>query len=287
MKALLLAGGSGSRLYPLTKSINKHLLAVHDKPMIYYPLCSLMLAGVRDILIVCTPQDKINFQQLLADGEQFGIRISYACQAEPNGIADALLLAEEFIANEPIKVMLGDNILYGQTLSQQLQQAFSNSEGATIFAYRVSDPSHYGVVELDSQGCAISIEEKPQQPKSRFAVIGLYCFSAGVIELAKQLKPSARGELEITDLNRLYLENKQLNVHCLGRGITWFDAGTFAALHEASQFIRLVETRQWLKIGAPEEVAWRMNYINDEQLLRLANKAHSSDYGKYLLDLTA
>ena len=284
-KGIILAGGSGSRLFPITFATSKQLLPVFDKPMIYYPLSTLMLAGIRDILVITTPMDNPAFRRLLGDGSQWGVNFSYVEQPTPGGLAQAFLLDEDWIGSDPVSLILGDNIFFSYALSERLEQSANRDHGATVFAYAVTDPERYGVVSFDKSGKAYEIEEKPSRPKSRYAVTGLYFYDTDVVEMARSLKPSARGELEITDLNKLYMQQDRLTVEVLGRGAAWLDTGTHESLMDAGQFVQVIEARQGQKIGCVEEVAWRMGFIDDAQLARLAAPMDKSGYGAYLLDL--
>lgn len=284
MKGIILAGGTGSRLHPITLGISKQLTPVYDKPMIYYPLSTLMLAGIDDVLIITTPDDADQFQRLLGDGERFGIKLSYTTQPSPDGLAQAFVLGEDHIGDDSVALVLGDNIFYGPGLGHQLRK-YSDLKGATVFGYRVADPSAYGVVEFDDDYKAVSLEEKPDRPKSHFAIPGLYFYDNQVVDMARSLRPSARGELEITDLNRLYLEAGQLRVEVLPRGTAWLDTGTFESLADATAFVRTVQARQGRSIGCPEEIAWRMGFIDDQELRVRAEALGKSGYGTYLLDL--
>ena len=284
MKGIILAGGTGSRLHPITQGISKQLTPVYDKPMIYYPLSTLMLAGIRDVLIITTPADQEQFQRLLGDGSRFGINLEYKVQPSPDGLAQAFILGADFIGNDPVALVLGDNIFYGPGLGTQLA-TYEQKDGATVFAYQVADPRAYGVVEFDEDFNALSIEEKPENPKSDYAIPGLYFYDSKVVEYARQIKPSPRGELEITDLNRIYLEQGKLKVEVLPRGTAWLDTGTFDSLADASNFIRTVQSRQGLSVGCPEEIAWRHGWLSDEQLRDIATPLVKSGYGSYLLGL--
>ncbi|EGU33609.1 glucose-1-phosphate thymidylyltransferase RfbA [Vibrio scophthalmi] len=287
MKGIVLAGGSGTRLYPLTRGVSKQLLPIYDKPMVFYPISTLMLAGIKDILIITTPEDNASFKRLLGDGSHFGINLEYAIQPSPDGLAQAFIIGEEFIGDDSVCLVLGDNIFYGQSFSKTLQSAASRESGSTVFGYQVKDPERFGVVEFNDEMKAISIEEKPESPKSNYAVTGLYFYDNRVVEMAKQVKPSHRGELEITTLNEMYLNDGSLNVELLGRGFAWLDTGTHESLHEASSFVQTIENVQGLKVACLEEISWRNGWLSDEQVLTLAKPMMKNEYGQYLTRLVS